>query len=143
MEIDQRNVVEAPASNPVIPELGDEGVVMVAAPDTTVHTPVPTTGAFPAKVAVDVLHKVWSVPATDIVAGVAILIVTSSELFPHVPFVMVHLKVALAPTVIPVTVDVGLDGVVMVAVPDVTLHAPVPVAATLPARVVLVTLHKF
>ena len=55
----------------------------------------------------------------------------------------VHLNVALAPTVKPVTVDVGDDAVVIVAAPDTTLQAPVPTAGVLPARVAVVTLHKF
>jgi hypothetical protein len=47
---------------------------------------------------------------------------------------MVHLKVA-EPVTRPVTAEVGLDGVVMLAVPEITDHAPVPVVAVFPASV--------
>jgi len=51
-----RNVL-APTPKPVIPETGEEGVVMVPAPVMSVQLPVPTSGVFPAKVAV-VAHTV-------------------------------------------------------------------------------------
>ena len=69
--------------------------------------------------------------------------VTSSVDAAQPPLLMVHLKVTLDPTVIPVTVELAEPGVVIVAVPAVTLQVPVPVAGTLPARVALVTLHRF
>ena len=53
----QRKVTDAPIVNPVKPDVGDVGLVMVAVPDTTVHKPVPTVGVLPAKVAVVTLHK--------------------------------------------------------------------------------------
>ena len=59
------------------------------------------------------------------------------------PLLIVHLNVALAPTVKPVTPEVGLDGVVTVAAPATTVQAPVPVVAVLPAKVAVVTLHRF
>ena len=49
----------------------------------------------------------------------------ASALGVQVPFVVVHTNV-LTPVVKPVTPDVGLLGVVTVAVPAVTVHAPVP-----------------
>ena len=71
------------------------------------------------------------------------MIVISSVLFVQAPLLIVHLNVALAPTVKPVIVVVGLLAVVIVAVPDTTLQLPVPVVAVLPAMVAVVTLHKF
>ena len=56
LEIVQRSVAEDPTTNPVTPEVGDEGVVTVAVPDTTDHIPDPTVGVFPASVAVVVLQ---------------------------------------------------------------------------------------
>ena len=44
--------VFAPTPNPVIPEVGLPGVVIVPVPLTNVHTPVPTVGVLPASVAV-------------------------------------------------------------------------------------------
>ncbi len=135
--------VAAPVTNPVTPDVGLVGVVTVAVPATTVHAPVPVAGVLPAKVAVLTLHRFWSGPALLVLGKASISMVTSSVDTAQAPLLMVHLKVALAPTTIPVTVEVGLDGVLTVAVPDVTVHVPVPVAGALPARVLLVTLHKF
>ena len=58
----------------------------------------------------------------------------ASVLGVQVPFVIVQVKV-FTPVVNPVTPDVGLVGVVTVAVPAVTVHKPVPVAGVLAAKV--------
>ena len=50
---------------------------------------------------------------------------------------IVHRKMAVPPK--PVTPEVGEVRVVMVAVPDTTLHAPVPTVGVLPANVAVVT----
>ncbi len=42
----------APTPKPVTPDVGDDGVVMVPAPLTKVHAPVPTVAVLPASVAV-------------------------------------------------------------------------------------------
>ena len=47
----------APRPKPVTPDVGEDGVVIVPAPLTKVHVPVPITGVFPANV-VKVLHNV-------------------------------------------------------------------------------------
>ena len=52
----------------------------------------------------------------------------------HVPLLMVQVKV-FTPVVIPVTPLVGLDGVVTVAVPAVTVHNPVPTVGVFAAKV--------
>ena len=51
------------------------------------------------------------------------------------PLVIVHFKTVLVPAGTPVTVDVGDDGLEIVAVPLNTLHAPTPTAAVFPANV--------
>ena len=63
--------------------------------------------------------------------------ITSSVEDVQDPLVIVHLNV-LAPTPSAVTPDVALPEVVIVAVPDTKVHAPVPVVGALPAKVVLV-----
>ena len=66
--------VLAPTPSAVNPDVGEEGVVIVPAPAISVHVPVPTAGAFPAKVAV-VAHTFWSGPAADVV-GLALTVIT-------------------------------------------------------------------
>ena len=56
----------APTLNPVTPDVGSEGVVTVADPAITVHTPDPTEGVFPASVVV-VAQTVSSEPAFAVV----------------------------------------------------------------------------
>src|SRR5713101_8017058 len=52
----------------------------------------------------------------------------------HVAFVIVQTNV-LAPTDNPVTPDVGEPGVVTVALPAITVHAPAPTVGAFPAKV--------
>ena len=76
------------------------------------------------------------------VGALSICIVTSSLEAAHTPLLIVHLKVEELPGTNPVKVEVGDEVVVIVAMPDTTLHEPVPTLATLPAKVPVVTLHK-
>ena len=62
-----RNVLE-PTTNPVTPEVGELGVVIVPVPLTKLHMPVPIAGVFPANVAVAV-HNDWSGPALAVVGA--------------------------------------------------------------------------
>ena len=91
MVIVQRNVL-APTPNPVTPELGELGAVIVPLPLTKLQMPVPTVGVFPANVVVAV-HNDWSGPALAVVGAASIV-----TIFVHVleqPFasVMVMVKV--------------------------------------------------
>ena len=63
---------------PVIPEVGELGVVIVGVfgPETKVQRPVPFVGVFPAKVAEVTLHKLWFTPALEVVGVGEIRIVT-------------------------------------------------------------------
>jgi hypothetical protein len=136
------NVELPPTVNPVTPEVGSETEETVPVPDTTLHTPVPTVGGFPASVAVVVLQRFWLGPALAVV-GVALTVITiSSDVVGQTPLEVVHLKVEEEPMVNPVTPEVGEDGVVTETVPESTDHDPVPTAGVFPARVDVVTLHK-
>ena len=53
-----RSVAAAPIVNPVTPEVGDVGIVTVAAPKITDQLPVPITGVLAANVAVVKLQMV-------------------------------------------------------------------------------------
>lgn len=57
LEIVHCKVTEAPIVNPVTPDVGEVGVVMVAVPATIVHKPVPDAGVFPASVVVVMLQR--------------------------------------------------------------------------------------
>jgi hypothetical protein len=140
-EIVHLNVALEPTGTPVTPEFGKEGVVIVAVPLTTLHTPIPTIGVLPARVKLPLPQLVWSVPALAVV-GVALFVSTTSSVDGvQGLFEIVHLKVALVPAGTPVTPEAGEDGVVIVAVPLTTLHAPVPTVAVLPASVKVLVLH--
>ena len=58
---------------------------------------------------------------------------TSSKELPQLTVAIVHLKIAVS--LIPVKPEVGLDGSLMVAVPEVFVHVPVPDVAVFPANV--------
>ena len=133
--IDQRKVADVPGSKPVIPDVGLEAVVITAVPDTTDHAPVPTVAVFPANVAV-AAQTVWSTPAFEVVIPPDTFITTSSNEAAHGALLIVQRNVA-APIPNPVTPEVGLDAAVIVAVPDIKDHAPVPTAGVFPANVVV------
>ena len=122
LEIVHRNVAVPGTANPVTPEVGDPGVVIVAVPDTTAHALVPTTGVFPAKVAVVTSHVgCISAPALAVVGCAFTVIVAEAEADgPLHPFA-VTLTVAVpvkpaAHTTVPV-----------VPVPEIVLPVPVTV----------------
>jgi hypothetical protein len=142
LEIVHLNIEEVPMVSPVTPEFGEEGVVTEAEPDTTDHAPVPEPGVLAAIVVVVVLHSVWFVPAFDAVGVGELTIITSEVVGVHAPLDIVHLNVDEPPIVSPVTPVAGSEESVIVAVPETTLHAPVPIAGVFAANVVVVVLHK-
>jgi hypothetical protein len=130
------NVALVPAGIPVTVVFLNDGVVMVAVPLTKVHKPVPVVGLLPFNVKLPLLHCVWSVLALATV-GDALFVSVTLLADEHAPLVIVHVNVAVVPTGTPVTPDVGEDAVVIVAVPIVTVHKPVPTDGVLPASVKL------
>jgi len=131
----QRNVF-APTARFVTPLVGEAGVVTVAPPAITVHAPMPVVIVLPANVAV-VAQTLWSGPARAVVGAAVRVIVTSSNDGVQDPLVLVQRNV-FAPTARFVTPLVGEAGVVTVAPPAITVHAPVPVEIVLPANVAVV-----
>ena len=71
----------------------------------------------------------------------ASLVSTTSSCVLQLPFVIVHLNVAVLPDAKPVTVLTFEVGVVIVTAPLTTLHMPVPVVAAVPANVKFPLLH--
>ena len=66
----QRSVALLPDGTPVTVDVRDDGVVIVAVPETKLHIPVPTVGALPDSVKLPLLQFDWSAPAFEVV-GVA------------------------------------------------------------------------
>jgi hypothetical protein len=60
------------------------------------------------------------------------VIVTSSNVEGQVPFVVVQRK-TFAPTDNPLTAEVGDVGVTIVPVPEINVHAPLPIVGVFPA----------
>ena len=71
------------------------------------------------------------------------LMVMSSVELVHAPLEMVQRSVADVPTTRAVTAEEAEAVVVMDAVPETRVHAPVPTEGVFPARVAVVMLHKF
>ena len=136
----QRSVALVPTGMPVTVEVAEDGVVIVAVPLTTLHTPVPTLALLPASVKAPLLQLTRSVPAAATVAA-AWFVSSTSSVEVHVPLVVVHRKVTLLPAVTPVTVVVADAAVVIVAEPLTILQAPVPVVAAVAAMVNVLLLH--
>ena len=106
---------------------------MVPVPLTTVHKPIPTTGALPAKVAV-VPHIDWGGPATEGVTVGETIIVSLLVVGRQGGLAIVHIKTFI-PVPNPVTDDVGEAGVVIVPVPLTNVQVPVPTVGVLPESV--------
>jgi hypothetical protein len=140
LEIVHLSVAVLPAVTVTV-VVGLVGVAIVAVPLTNVHKPVPTVGVLAAIVKAATLQFAWAGPASATV-GVAKFVNTTSSDVTQVPFVMVHLRVAVLPAAT-VTAEVGLVGVVIVAVPETIVHKPVPGVGALPARVKAAMLQLF
>ena len=128
--------VFTPMDSPVTPEVGLPGAVTEALPAITVQAPVPTVGVLPASVAV-VPQTVWSDPAFDVVGVSSRVMFTVSRVVGQTPLVIIHSN-KFEPTLNPVTPEVGELGVVTVAPPERTVHAPEPGDGVLPASVAVV-----
>jgi hypothetical protein len=86
------NVAELPAERPDIVEVFDESELMVAAPETIDHAPVPGPAAVAAIVKVPLLHLDISGPALAILGGAEIFKVSGYEVEHPLPFLMVKVK---------------------------------------------------
>ena len=112
---------------------------MIVTPAGPVQTPALTV-VFAFKLAVVVLHKVCAVPAFDCERAL-LLIVTVDVAAAQAPLVTVQVNTEDAPTVKPVTPEVGLFGVVIDPVPEVNDHTPFP-TVVLAFKLAVVALHN-
>src|SRR5687767_2836324 len=120
-----------PTANPVTGDEGEEGLVMVPLPVTSVHSPVPVTGTLPFSMA-EFVQMTWSVPALAEVGDASRVIVTVSE-EKQTPLVMVQAK-EFAPMPSPVTDVAGDKGDTIVPDPAIKVHKPVPITGVLPFK---------
>ena len=86
--IDHLNTL-SPGKRPVTADSGSEALETVPLPLCLVQLPVPDKGVFAASTVLVALHKFCDVPATGVVAGLSICMVTWDELV-QVPLVTVH-----------------------------------------------------
>lgn len=77
---------------------------------------------------------VWLIPASAVVGAASIVIVKLSPLSAHNPLEIVQLNTKEVPE-IAVTVEVGEFGLVIVPIPLITVHVPVPTTGVFPAKV--------
>ena len=108
----------------------------------TDQSPVPTPGIFPERIALPVTQMVCAEPFVAMVGSGLLVITTSSVEAAQGALAIVHLSVDEAPTVNPVTADVGDEGVVATAVPEIVDQLPTPIVAVLPAKVAVVELQR-
>ena len=138
----QRSVALVPAAIPVTVVVANAVLVMIAVPLCKLHTPTPTVGTTAAIVKLLVLHCVILTPPSAVSDGNKLISVTSSNVLPQTPLVIVQRKtVATAPAVTPVTPLVAEAGVLTEPGPLITVHNPVPGAAAFPANVNADVLH--
>ena len=99
------------------------------------QAPVPLDGVLAESAIAYPAQPLRSVPAFAVVGAALLVSTTSSADAVQGALLMVQRRVALLPAGTPVTVEVGEEGVVIVAVPLTTLQLPVPTVAVLPANV--------
>lgn len=63
----QRNMVVLPLLNPLTPLVEEVVLVITHVPLTILHTPVPVVAVLPDKIVTALLHRYWSIPASDTV----------------------------------------------------------------------------
>ena len=104
--------------------------VIVAEPNTIVHSPSPVPGVAPVKAAL-VLHKCCSLPASIVNE----LLVTVTSSYKSQPLFVIVQRNVFTPTVKPLTPLILAFGKSDVPPPTTVLHKPVPVVAALAVNV--------
>lgn len=125
-----------PTLNPLTAQMFDSGVANDPLPEICVQLPTPTVGAFPLNVAVSE-QTTELVPATAVVGTWSRMMATVDVEGGHVPLDMVHWK-TFVPVEIPVTLEFGDVGDVIIPVPETKVQTPVPTTGVFPLRVAVV-----
>src|SRR5690606_37799973 len=140
--ITQRKVTVVPAATLVTVVVGELMLTMVAEPEISCHDPVPVVGTLADIKNVLLLHCSTTGGPASAMSGNALLVSTTwSTLGVQVPFSTRHSRVAEVPAGTPVMVVLKAFGLVIVAVPDTTLHVPVPITGSVAAMVKVPSLH--
>jgi hypothetical protein len=128
----QRKVF-VPIESPVTLVLARLAFVKVPVPKITLHTP-PLAEAESVVVEEQII---WSIPALGESGLSCTLMVTLSNDAAHTPLEIVHLK-TLFPNESPETLVFARFGLPKVAVPEITVHVPIPMVGELAASVAVV-----
>jgi len=125
-----------PSVRPVTVELGLVEEVITPPPVNTLQVPIPVVGVLAASVAFgELIQTVWFDPALAmLVAGSTIIVIVDVVLEQVPALVIVHSNI-LVPKLKFVTVEFGASELVIIPVPLMTDHVPVPVVGVLAASV--------
>ena len=133
-----------PRPKPLTVVVAELELVNTAVPDTTLHVPVPVVGVLAASVVLlVVIHNVCDGPAlAKLVAGSTWMVIVL-EVDEHVPTEVIFHCNTFIPKPRFVIVEFGDNELVIVPLPLITLHVPIPVVGVLAASVVeLVVIHN-
>src|SRR5688572_24824681 len=123
---------DVPTFTPVSMELGELGDVMTPDPLMTVHTPSPIGGILPVRLVWD-SQIILSGPANGCGACASRRIDMVSLVLGQTPLLVVQTRV-LVPMLSPVTMLLGLEGIMTLLPPAMTDQTPVPILGVLPPR---------
>jgi len=125
-----------PKPKPVTEVVGDNELVIVPLPEIKVQAPVPVTAALPFIIVDgDEIQRVWLVPAFAVVGTPLTVTATVEEDAEQGGFEIVHWKI-FTPVPSPVIDEFGEREFVIVPLPEIRVHAPVPTVALFAAIVV-------
>src|SRR5690606_6382274 len=131
-----------PGATSVTVVVGELTFTIVAEPEISCHDPVPVAGMFADIKKVLLLHCSTMAGPASATSGNALLVRTTWSVFgAQVPFSTRHSKVTEEPAATPVTVVLYAEGFVIVALPDMILQVPEPIAGSVAAMVKAPSLH--
>ena len=131
------SIMLAPNPKLVIVVFGEREFVIVPLPLITDHVPIPLVGVLAERVVEgEDIHNVWFDPAIALLGTRSICILIVDVLDPQMPLAIVHFK-TFKPAPKPVTVLVSRVGVVILPLPKIIDHVPVPTRAVFPASTVV------